>query len=181
MKVPRQNNNKLIPAVDYIQCKNEIIIIRQYYSNFKDKLNTIFGTTEKEQKKFINSLTKTTLQDLKNIHELIIFELTLKRNHNTFETGSKTILNAIELFCTRFLKIDVSGSTEQLFNDENFKQDLLMVSCEMNISNYLTPRRSLFLRTLQNYYMNYRQNKEKKNIQNIEKNMKDIKIDNEIK
>ena len=168
-----------MPASDYIECKNEIIIIRQYFSHFKDKLNTIFGNTEKEQKKFINSLTKTTLQDLKNIHELIIFELTLKRNHNTFETGSKTILNAIELFCTRFLKIDLSGATEQLFNDENFKQDLIMVSCELNISNYLTPKRSLFLRTLQNYYITYNKNKIKNNMENIEKNMKDIKVDNE--
>ena len=87
---PKEYHKKFpVTTEDYIERKNEIIIIRQYFNNFKEKLSNIFGNSEKEQNKLIKSLQHYTLQDLKNLHELIIFELTLKRNHNTFETSQK--------------------------------------------------------------------------------------------
>ena len=85
------------------------------------------------------------------------------------------------MFATRFLKIDVQGVSDELFKDEDFRTDLLMVSQELNISNYLTPKRSLFLRTLQKYYVRFSENKIKNQMKTNLEEIKEVKVNEELK
>jgi len=65
------------------------------------------------------------------------------------------------------MKIDITGSANELLQNEDFMHDLKMASCEINISDYITPQRSLFMRGLTVYYKNYYNNKLKNKINDI--------------
>ena len=67
-------------------------------------------------------------------------------------------------------------------NDPDFILDLQIISCELDLSKYLNPRSSAFLKVVKKMYMLNTQNKIKKSISDINENknlinkIKDIQI-----
>ena len=55
-------------------------------------------------------------------------------------------------------------------NDEDFVMDLQILSCELDISKYMNPKSSCFLKLIKKMYMLNNQNKMKKTINNINEN-----------
>ena len=65
---------------------------------------------------------------------------------------------------------DITGLEEQLMSDEEFIMDLNILSCELDLSKYINPKSSAFLKIIKKAYMLNNQNKMKKTINNINEN-----------
>jgi len=65
---------------------------------------------------------------------------------------------------------DVSGLENELMNDENFIMDLQIISCELDLSKYLNPKSSCFLKIIKKMYVLNAKNKMNKTINDINTN-----------
>ena len=148
-----------------------IIIIRQYINNFDEKLKCIYG---KNKELFIKKLITLSIDQLKIIRENIKFELNLKRNHSIFFNTLEVTTTAIENISTNIFNIDIKGGYKELSKDPEFQLDLLMISSEIDISKYINPKSTVFIKLMKQYYMLYNMNKVKKQINN---NIKEEDID----
>jgi len=163
---PPQRSLEELKNDDWQQRKKLIIYIRQYIQNFRDKLKCIIGNNYVQQKEFEKSLPQFNTNDLTVILENIRFELNIERNSKTLLSSVESVLRTIENVAS-IMKIDITGSANELLQNEDFMHDLKMASCEINISEYITPQRSLFMRGLTVYYKNYYSNKLKNKINDI--------------
>lgn len=75
------------------------------------------------------------------------------------EKGAKTLFN-----------VDIEGGYDELQRNPEFQLDLLMVASEIDISQYLDPKTSLFLLLLKEYYSRYSINK-------IKNKLNEVKLD----
>ena len=72
-----------------------------------------------------------------------------------------------------YLHIDLTGTYDELIkNDIEFNYSLKMVSCEIDISSYISPKMSLLIHLVKSYYMKYCMLKIS-TIQNIDKSKLD--------
>ncbi len=163
---------------NYSERKSLIITIRQYINTFPEKLNSIIGDTEKKQEKFIKNLFFLQVEQLNLIKEMITFEITLKFNGNLINDTTKNALKMTEPIFKKF-GFDVDGVSDSIFDDEGFKTNFKLMCCEIDISKYLSPKRAVFFHMVKNYFLKYNLNKNKNKMQNIENELKNIKIDEE--
>lgn len=127
-----------------------IIIIRQYIKTFKKELSDL-NINEKQ-------LFNYDIMKLKVLLENIRIELNLKKNSTLFIETSKNLLVGYEkVMC--YSGIDIKGVWDELINNPDFIYDLQMISCEIDISRYINPKWSAFLKVLQSSYYKYEQNK----------------------
>ena len=75
-------------------------------------------------------------------------------------------LNGFEKVAT-FSGFDLSGLSSDLMNDEEFVLDLKMISCEIDLSQYINPKRSAFLKVFKKVHLKYNENKIKKKVNDI--------------
>lgn len=119
---------------------------------------------------FIKKLIYQSVSKLQIILENIRYELNLKRNKSmlltSFEFGCRTLEKGSKML----FDIDIEGGYDELMKDDDFKIDLLMMSSEIDISSYISPKILVFMKLIKNYYTKYNMNK-------IAKKIPDIKID----
>lgn len=126
-----------------------IIIIRQYIGTFKKELSEL-NINEK-------LLFNYDIMKLKILLENIRIELNLKKNSTLFIDTAKNILVGYEkVLC--YSGIDIKGVSEELLNNPDFIYDLQMISCEIDISRYINPKTSAFMKVVQSSYYKYEQN-----------------------
>ena len=65
---------------------------------------------------------------------------------------------------------DVSGLENELMNDPDFLLDLQIISCELDLSKYLNPKSSCFLKLVRKMYVLNAKNKMNKTINDINTN-----------
>ena len=139
-----------------------IIIIRQYINTFPKELNNIYGKkNEFEKKLFIMSIDQ-----LKIILENIRVELNLSRNKEIFITTVSTGLKAIETV-SNYSGYDVHGLEDELMKDPDFILDLQIISCEIDMSQYINPKTSALLKVVKKMYQKNKENEIKKQIDNV--------------
>jgi len=97
-------------------------------------------------------LLAKSIEELKIILENIRFELNISRNHYIFFNSLETGANFFEFFASMYLDVNLNGTYADLKQDPNFTLDLLMVASEINVSDYIDPKMSLFLQLFKSYY-----------------------------
>lgn len=156
--------------IDDLKAKrSKIIVIRQYIQTFEDQLQGVIG---KNKTQFINKLVTLSTSQLECIHENILFELNLSSNASKFNNGIEFIMRSLEKVSTNVFGYDVDGAWDELSKDQEFIMDLRMIQCELDISRYISPKASLFLKIIKKYYMRYNHNKITKKLDNLD----DVKL-----
>jgi len=166
---PVRNPTELV-ADDWKERKKLIIYIRQYICNFADQLTSIIGSSYSSQQEFQKNLPHYSLGDLQVTLENIRLELNIGRNNKTVMSSAETVLRTFESLAG-IMKIDISGSSDELLRNPDFMHDLKMMACEINVSEFITPQRSVFMRGLTVYYKKYYENKLKNKIDDKLKTM----------
>lgn len=101
----------------------------------------------------------------------------MKKNSDLFLNTAKTAIIGYEkVMC--YSGIDINGVSEELLKDENFLYDLKMISAEIDLSKYINPKSSAFIKLLQKSYSKYEENKI---IKNVEKKLDDKNLLDKLK
>jgi len=134
--------------------RSKIIIITQYIENFQKELKTIYGNNKDT---FCKKLYTLNLAQLNIIHENIKCSLNIKRNFTLFNNTLQVFFNSVEKMISVYLQNDcLIGTYDDLLkNDIEFNYTLKMLSCEHDLSKYLSPKLSLIIHLLKSYYMKY--------------------------
>ena len=128
--------------------RNKIIVINQFIQAFPKELFNIYNPKLIFEKK----LYTLNLQQLDLILENIRVKIQLSRNQNTFMNGAEYVVRAGEQISC-YSGYDVKGLTDDLMNDNEFKTDLLIISCEINTSAYINTKTSALLKIMKKAYM----------------------------
>ena len=140
-----------------------IIIIRQYINTFPKELINIVGSKKTD---FEKKLFNQSIEQLNIILENIRVELNLSRNAEMFHNGVSVGLKGIETI-SKYSGYDVDGLEKELMQDQDFILDLQIISCEVDISKYINPRSSAFLKVVRRMYMLNQQNEIKKQLDTV--------------
>jgi len=151
---------------DYKERRKIIIYIRNYIENFKDRLRPIIGYRHLDQENFKMNLIKYDLPNLTLILENIRFELCIKNNSKKVLNTLETLLRSLETIAM-MAKIDITGSADELLKNPQFVDDVMIMSCEIDISSIINPKTSVFMATLTQFYKNYYTNKLKNKLNTI--------------
>ena len=77
--------------------------------------------------------------------------MNLSRNKEIFKNGISIGLKGIETI-SNFCNFNVKGLTEELMQDNQFQSDLQIISCETDLTKYINPRSSAFLKVVKTMY-----------------------------
>ena len=61
----------------------------------------------------------------------------------------------------------ISGVSDDLMNDPDFIMDLKIISCEIDISKFISPKSSAFLKVIKKFYTKHQENEMKKQLDNV--------------
>ena len=145
------------------EIRSTIIIIKQYINTFPNELKNIYGNNRYV---FEKKLFTLKLEQLKVILEDVRITINIKSNKSSFLTISQGLLKGIETL-SNYSGYDVSGLEVELMNDPDFLLDLQIISAETDLSKYLNPKSSAFLKVVRKAYILNSQNKMKKTISDI--------------
>jgi hypothetical protein len=115
---------------------------------------------------FEKKLFLQNIDQLKVILENIRITLNLSRNQNIFNNCVEAGLRGFETIST-YSGYDITGLTNELLNDPEFQMDLKIISCELDISKYVNPKTSAFLKVLKKVYTKHQQNEMNKKLNNV--------------
>ena len=159
------------------EIRHHIIIIKQYINTFPNDLKQIYGNNKYI---FEKKLFTLNLNQLKVILEDIRICINLKTNKNSFMNLSQIALKGIETI-SNYSGYDVSGLEQELMNDESFIMDIQIISCELDISKYINPKTSAFIKVIRKMHMINKQNQMKQTINNLNNNPNILNKINELK
>jgi hypothetical protein len=149
--------------LDTIKLKRKIIIkIRLYLKECEDDLKSLY--TNKSN--FERSLYTQNIDQLNIILEDIRITLNINRNKPVFFNCVETGLRTMETFCN-YTNFDITGTTDELMNDPEFLYDLKLMSCEINMTDYINPKSSCFMKIMKKVYVKNNENKIKKQLNNV--------------
>jgi len=77
--------------------------------------------------------------------------MNLSRNKEIFTNGITIGLKGIEKI-SNYVGFDLNGLTDELMQDSNFQLDLQIISCEIDLTAYVNPKSSAFLKVLRKAY-----------------------------
>jgi hypothetical protein len=100
------------------------------------------------------------------ILENIRITLNLNRNSNIFMNTVNVGLKGIETIST-YSGYDITGLTEEIMKDEDFLLDLKIISCELDISKYINPKSSAFIKLVKKIYSKNQENKIKNEMNKV--------------
>lgn len=136
-------------SVDELKEKRTIIImIRSYILTFEKQLQNIYGNNKSQ---FEKQLFLLDINKLKIILENIRVQMNLSRNKEIFTNGITIGLKGIEKI-SNYVGFDLNGLTDELMQDSNFQLDLQIISCEIDLTAYVNPKSSAFLKVLRKAY-----------------------------
>ena len=143
--------------------RNLIIVIKQYLNNFSKELINIYGGNKNQ---FDKKLYTLNISQLEIILENCRIELSVFRNKQNFSDCVEFGLRSVENISS-YTGYDVSGVSDELMNDESFKFDLKVLASEIDISKYLNPKNAVALKIIKGFYMQYKKNKVKKQLNDL--------------
>ena len=145
------------------EIRHHVIIIRQYITTFQKELSNFYGGNRQQ---FEKRLFNMSIDQLKVILENIRVEMNLSKNRQIFKTVIETGLRAFEKTAI-YSGYDIDGLTNELLQNEDFKLDLDIISCECDISRYINPKTSAFLTVMKTMYQKKNENEIKKQVNNL--------------
>ena len=83
-----------------------------------------------------------------------------------FFTISEAGLRGFETIST-YSGYDITGITDDLLKDPDFIMDLKMISAEIDMSRYLNPKSSCFLKLVKKVYTKHQENEIKNKMNNV--------------
>ena len=92
--------------------------------------------------------------------------MNLSRNKEIFTNGITIGLKGIEKI-SNYVGFDLNGLTDELMQDSNFQLDLQIISCETDLTAYVNPRSSAFLKILRKAYEVNQRNEIENKIKNV--------------
>ena len=92
--------------------------------------------------------------------------MNLNRNAELFNTGVSVGLKGLETI-SKYSGYDVEGLEKELMNDRDFLLDLQIIQAEIDMSKYINPKSSAFLKVVRRMYMLNQQNEVKKQLDNV--------------
>ena len=143
-----------------------VIILKQYLNTFTKELNQIHGGNKQAFEKRLFTLN---ISQLEIILENCRVELNVNRNRSNFKSLVEFSLKGIEQISC-YSNYDISGVSEELMNDPMFIYDLNIISCELDLSNYLNPQTSALIKVAKTCYTKYKINSIKKKITSLDNN-----------
>lgn len=152
--------------------RHHIIIIKQYFDIFDKDLISIYGNNRLN---FEKSLFTLNLDQLKLILENIRTIINIKQNKTNFITISSNIIKGIETIST-YSGYDVSGLEQQLLGNPEFIMDLNILSAETDVSKYLNPKSSVFLKIIRAMYQINNEHKIKKQFNDVMNDPKKLEL-----
>ena len=63
---------------------------------------------------------------------------------------------------SNYSSYDITGISDELMKDDDFLMDLKIISCELDISKYVNPKSSAFLKIIKKTYQKNKENEIKK-------------------
>ena len=148
----------------YKERKHLTIIIRNYIELFHDKLYSIVGSTENQKLEFIRKLNNFSLDDLNMIKQNIIYELSVKNNYKKFLSLLDQGLSIYETVLVS-LNVDISGFADDIRKNEDAQIALKMMSCEINLTDYIDPKKTILYYIVTGSIKKFQENKNKKMIE----------------
>ena len=154
-----KKNENIIDIIKNTECNNgdiddlkkrrsTIIIIKQYLSTFEEDLKVIFSPNKIM---FEKKLFTLNYDQLLTILENIRTTINIKQNKSNFMTLSSNIIKGIEMI-SNYSGYEVSGLEQQLLHDEDFKIDLQILSCELDISKFINVKSSCLMKIVKTMY-----------------------------
>ena len=92
--------------------------------------------------------------------------MNLSRNKEIFTNGITIGLKGIEKI-SNYVGFDLNGLTDELMQDSNFQLDLQIISCETDLTKYINPRSSAFLKVVKTMYQINSKNELEDKIKNV--------------
>ncbi len=137
---------KLMVSEDYKNKRSLILTIRSYLEMFydsKDGIRILIGVKNKNDLPLFNSrLYEYSVDELEKLKSNIQFEINVNENSNMIIELCKTISHGYEkTLCS--IGFDISDFTNSLFNDKMFIDNLKLLSCEFNFSDYISPTKAI--------------------------------------
>ena len=115
---------------------------------------------------FEKKLFTLNYNELLTILENIRTTINIKQNKANFIVLSSNLIKGIETI-SNYSGYNVEGLENYLMNNEEFNIDLQIISCELDISKYINPKSSCFLKIVRAMYMMNNENKMKNQINNV--------------
>ena len=120
-----------------------------------------------------------TLDDLKIIKQNIIYELSVKNNYKKFLSLLDQGLSVYETVLVS-LNVDITGFADDLRKNEDAQIALKMISCEVDLSKYIDPKKTILYYIITGSIKKFQENKNKKLIEQKVNNSNNIIQDNAI-
>ena len=149
--------------IDSIKMKRHLITkIKQFCNEFPEELRSVYINKINFDRKL---LTLTEIQ-LRLILEDIYININLMRNKTMFSNCVHTGLKSFEII-SNYIGFDITGVSDDLFNDQDFLFDLRVISCEIDMSKYINPKSAAFMKVIKKVYQKHQENKIKNQINNV--------------
>ena len=132
----------------------------------KPGIKILISVHKKEDLPLFNSkLFDYTIDELQKLKSNIQFEINIIENSNmVFELAKSLCFGYEKTLCS--LGFDINSFTDSLFHDKMFVDNLKLLSCEVNFSDYLSPQKAILLAILKQTFLINKINKIKKNLDN---------------
>jgi len=157
------NNNTIEERQEMI---SNITKIRTYLRSFNNELHHIWAPN---LLLFEKRLFTMQLIQLQSLLDDIRVELNLMKNKEMFDTIVKTSLYGLEKV-SGYCNYNIDGLAQDLMNDSSFLYDLKMIQCEIDLSKYINPKQSAFLKVVKGMIQKNQENKMKQEINNVVNN-----------
>ena len=161
------NNLNNIDDIDLAREKRGLIIrIRQYINKYHEVLKILYGNRKQE---FIRKLYNLDNDKLKMILENVRVEMSLNNNDTVFYNIVETGLRSYEKISC-YSGYNIEGLADNLLKDKSFMNYIDQLQCEIDLSEYINPKSSVFIHIIKATYQKYKENEVKVKINNIVNN-----------
>ena len=115
---------------------------------------------------FERTLYTQNIDQLNIILEDIRITLNINRNKPVFFNCIETGLRGLETL-SNYNGFDITGLTDDLMCDTDFLYDLRLMSCEVNMTEYINPKTTAFMKIIKKVYLKSNENKIKNKINSV--------------
>ena len=172
-------SKNLMVSDEYQKKRQLILTLRSYLELFfetKPGIRILIGIQNKNDLPIFNSkLFDYSVDELEKLKSNILFEINVNENSTMIIDFSKQICHGYEkTLCS--IGYDIESFTDSLYNDKMFIDNLKLLSCEINFSEYLSPTKAILFAIIKQTFIVHKINQIKKSISHNDKNNINDKI-----
>jgi hypothetical protein len=159
-----QQDKLSIEDQEYQKKKDLIISIRKYCEAFWDgKLEHVI---RKNKHDFYATLSDMSVKKLQITLDNIKYEISLRKLNINAESLVKTGAIGVEKLIS-YTGYNIDGTVDELWADDDFRDDLKLLLCEMDVEKIINPKTAILLRVARTAYMRNQLNKVNKNVEQV--------------